>query len=246
MTLLGVNLAGAEFGTSVPGVFGTDYTYPTHAEIDYLASKGMGVIRLPFLWERLQRAELGPLDAAELGRLDDIVNYATGKGLKIEIEPHNYGYGFGALIGSAQTPNSSLADLWGKLALHYTSNTDVIFGLMNEPHDQSASQWLSSANAAIAAIRSAGATQQILVPGKLLGRRLDMDLHGQCRGRRHRGSRPRPQFRVRGPPVSRRGWQRHPPGRRLSNYWRRASDRDHAMGGSERNSFVPRRSWRQH
>jgi hypothetical protein len=35
------------------------------------------VIRLPFLWERLQLSKLGPLDAAELGRLDDIVNYAT-------------------------------------------------------------------------------------------------------------------------------------------------------------------------
>ena len=69
------------------------------------------MIRLPFLWERLQRTELGPLDDAELARLDDIVNYATSKGLKIEIEPHNYGYGFGALIGSAQTPTSSFADL---------------------------------------------------------------------------------------------------------------------------------------
>ena len=163
--LLGVNLAGAEFGTNVPGVFGTDYIYPTHAEIDYYASKGLDVIRLPFLWERLQRTELGPLDDAELARLDDIVNYATSKGLKIEIEPHNYGYGFGALIGSAQTPTSSFADLWGKLAVHYKSNPDVIFGLMNEPHDQSATVWLSSANAAIAAIRSAGAMQEILVPG---------------------------------------------------------------------------------
>ena len=37
---------------------------------------------------------------------------------------------------------------------------------MNEPHDQSASDWLGSANAAIAAIRSAGAvSQEILVPG---------------------------------------------------------------------------------
>ena len=34
--LLGVNLAGAEFTPShVPGVFGTDYIYPTHTEIDY-------------------------------------------------------------------------------------------------------------------------------------------------------------------------------------------------------------------
>jgi endoglucanase len=164
--LLGVNLAGAEFGSNVPGVFGTDYTYPTHAEIDYYASKGLGVIRLPFLWERMQRTEFGALDATELGRLTDVVNYATGKGLKIEIEPHDYGYGFGALIGSAQTPNSAFADFWSKLAQHFESNANVIFGLMNEPHDQLASDWLGSANAAIAAIRSAGAvSQEILVPG---------------------------------------------------------------------------------
>ena len=125
----------------------------------------MSVLRLPFLWERIQHTQSGPLDAAELGRLDDVVNYATGKGLKIEIEPHDYGFGFGSLIGSAQTPNSSFADLWGKLAGHYKSNPDVIFGLMNEPHVQTATEWLGSANAAIAAIRSAGAMQEILVPG---------------------------------------------------------------------------------
>ncbi len=56
--LIGVNLAGAEFGTrNVPGVFGTDYTYPTHTEIDYYADKGMGVVRLPFLWERIQHTD---------------------------------------------------------------------------------------------------------------------------------------------------------------------------------------------
>ena len=116
--LIGVNLAGAEFDPkNVPGVFGSHYTYPTYSEIDYYAGKGMEVVRLPFLWERMQHIQLGPLDAAELGRLDDVVNYATGKGLKIEIEPHNYGYGFGALIGSAQTPDSSFADFWGKLGV---------------------------------------------------------------------------------------------------------------------------------
>ena len=193
--LIGVNLAGAEFAPPYdtntgqphienpnPGVFGTDYTYPTHVEIDYYAAKGMSVVRLPFLWERIQHTQFGPLDAAELGRLDDVVNYATGKGLKIEIEPHNYGFGFGSLIGSAQTPNSSFADLWGKLAVHYKSNPDVIFGLMNEPHVQTATEWLGSANAAIAAIRSAGAMQEILVPGSRLGRSLELDLGGleQC------------------------------------------------------------------
>ena len=60
----------AEFAPQhVPGVFGTDYTYPTHTEIDYYASKGLDVVRLPFLWERLQRTELGPLDARSLADL---------------------------------------------------------------------------------------------------------------------------------------------------------------------------------
>jgi endoglucanase len=174
--LIGVNLAGAEFGPPYdnngqrtsnpdPGVFGTNYTYPTHVEIDYYAAKGMSVLRLPFLWERIQPTQSGALDAAELGRLDDVVSYATEKGLKIEIELHDYGFGFGSLIGSAPTPNSSFADVWGKLAGHFKSNPDVIFGLMNEPHVQSATVWLDSANAAIAAIRSAGAMQEILVPG---------------------------------------------------------------------------------
>ena len=202
--LLGVNLAGAEFGSNVPGTFGTDYTYPTHAEIDYYASKGMSVIRLPFLWERVQHTKNGALDAVELGRLDDVVNYTTGKGLKIEIEPHNYGYGFGALIGSAQTPNSAFADVWGKLALHFKSNPDVIFGLMNEPHDQSASAWLGSANAAIAAIRNAGACRRKSWCPAAIG-----TAPGPGRARIMPPSsaaefKTRAQFRVRGASVSRR------------------------------------------
>ena len=163
--LIGVDLAGAEFGSNVPGTYGVDYTYPTRAEIDYYASKGLSVIRLPFLWERIQHSEFGALDTTELARLDDVVNYATSKGLKVDLDVHNYGSGFGNLIGSVQTPNSAFADLWGKLAGHFESNPNVIFGLMNEPHDQSASTWLVSINDAIAAIRSTGATQEILVPG---------------------------------------------------------------------------------
>ena len=172
--LLGVNLAGAEFaGTdpnngsvpgTVPGVYNKNYTYPTDAEIDYYASKGLGVIRLP-LWERLQHSELATLDPAELSRLEHVVNYATSKGLKVEIEPHDYGFGFGNQIGSSQTPNSAFANLWSQLAQHFASNNNVIFGLMNEPHVQTPADWLASVNAAIAAIRGTGASQEILVPG---------------------------------------------------------------------------------
>ena len=163
--MLGVNLAGADFGSATPGVFGKDYTFPTDSELDYYASKGMTVIRLPVLWERIQDGENGPLDAANLARMDELVKHAALDGEQVIIDIHNYAKGFGADIGTAQTTNAEFADLWGKLAAHYANDSNVIFGLMNEPHDQTAAQWLTSANAAIAAIRDAGATQEILVPG---------------------------------------------------------------------------------
>src|SRR5262249_32795486 len=47
----------------------------------------------------------------------------------------------------------------------YESNPRVIFGLVNEPHDIATEQWVDAANAAIAAIRTAGATNTIFVPG---------------------------------------------------------------------------------
>jgi endoglucanase len=162
---MGINLAGGEYGDA-GGQYGTNYIYPGHDSIDYYASKGMDVVRLPFLWERVQPTMNGALDANELQRIDDFVDYANSKGMKVILDVHNYGSGFGNLIGSPGTPDSAFADLWGKLAGHYADNPNTIFGLMNEPHEQSAEQWLGSANAAIAAIRDAGATsQEILVPG---------------------------------------------------------------------------------
>lgn len=162
--MIGINLSGAEFG-SVGGTYGVDYIYPSVDDINYYASKGMDVVRLPFLWERVQPTEDGPLDTAELARIDQVVDYATSKGLKVVLDVHNYGSAYGSLVGSAALPNTSFADLWGKLATHFIGNANVMFGLMNEPHDQTPTQWIDSANAAIGAIRSAGATQTVLVPG---------------------------------------------------------------------------------
>ena len=163
---LGVNLAGADFGGGhLPGTLGTDYTYPTSLEIDYYAGKGMSIVRLPFLWERVQLTANGPLSTSELAQMDGVVAYAASRGLQVILEPHNFGSGYGHPVGSAETPDSAFADLWSRLAGHFAGSSNVIFGLMNEPHQQTAQQWLGSANAAIAAIRAGGAGQQILVPG---------------------------------------------------------------------------------
>jgi endoglucanase len=166
----GVNLAGAEFAPDqLPGTYGTHYIYPGHDEVDYFIGKGMNVFRLPFLWERLQRTQFGDFDATELARIDDFVNYATGKGASVVLDPHNYARYYGVVIGTGNVPASAFADFWGRLASRYKSNSRVIFGLMNEPHDMGTSMptelWRDDANAAIQAIRNAGATNLILVPG---------------------------------------------------------------------------------
>lgn len=162
--LFGVNLAGAEFAPDSPGRLGRDYIYPGVAHLDYYASKGMNVIRLPFLWERLQPTANGPLDAEDLGYVKAIVEAATARGMSVILDVHNYGYYKGSLVGR-DVPNSVFADLWSKLSTEFKANPGVIFGLMNEPYKQSASEWVGSTNAAIAAIRATGATQQILVSG---------------------------------------------------------------------------------
>src|ERR1700730_1977943 len=165
-SVFGVNISGAQYGAGGTRGINYDYTYPTHAEIDYFASKGLTAIRLPFLLERVQPVMDGALSATELSYIDDVVNYAASKGIDVILDPHSYGYAYGSQIGSAAVPNSAFANFWGQLAGHFASNSNVLFGLMNEPHDISATQWLGSVNAAIAAIRGAGATsQQILVPG---------------------------------------------------------------------------------
>eukprot|EP00727_Mastigamoeba_balamuthi_P011327 m51a1_g6817 hypothetical protein (121) ;mRNA; f:287888-288250 len=91
LQLTGVSLAGAEFGDqTLPGVYGTQYTYPTHSEVDYFVGKGMNVLRIPFRWERLQRTLGADFDPDEQSRLTDIVNYATSKGAHAVLDPHNY------------------------------------------------------------------------------------------------------------------------------------------------------------
>jgi endoglucanase len=166
----GTNLSGAEFGTA-PGTFGTDYIYPDpsyqagYASPSYFVGKGMTAFRLPFLWERLQRSLNVALDTTELARLDTTVAHLTAMGAYVVLDAHNYARYNGVLVGSTQVPATPFADFWSRLATHFATNDHVIFGLMNEPHDMPTEQWRDCANAAIAAIRTAGAHNVIFVPG---------------------------------------------------------------------------------
>ena len=46
--------------------------------------------------------------------------------------------------------DAAFASFWGQLAKHYASNLNIVFGLENEPHAQTAAHGLPAAEAAIA------------------------------------------------------------------------------------------------
>lgn len=52
VSFTGVNLAGAEFGSRLPGTYNSDYTYPSAAEVNYFVGKALNTFRLQFHWER--------------------------------------------------------------------------------------------------------------------------------------------------------------------------------------------------
>ncbi|RST32320.1 glycoside hydrolase family 5 protein [Sphingomonas ginkgonis] len=158
----GVNLSSAEYNADkLPGEAGKDYVYPgTGTAAPFLAA-GMNAVRVPVLWERLQPQPMGPLDPAELGRLDTAVRELGAFQLFV-IDIHNYARYRGKLLAA---DDRSLTDLWHRLAEHYRGNDRVAFGLMNEPHDISALDWRAIAERSVAAIRSAGARNLVLVPG---------------------------------------------------------------------------------
>src|SRR5258708_6528108 len=100
----GINLVGLEggYGGGVAGsgwnratgpVEGTDYPVHSTKLIDYFLKKNVGVIRLLFTWERLQSALWGPVPSAGAGyaayfsNFKRVVDYATGQGIVVIIEP---------------------------------------------------------------------------------------------------------------------------------------------------------------
>lgn len=174
----GVNLSGAEFGQqNLPGTYYLigpgpyDYIYPNAEEVDYFMGRGMNTFRLPFRWERLQLSLNGNLDPLELARMNIFVDYATGQGAHVILDPHNFAQYHGSAIGGGSVTIEHFADFWGKLAIEFRDNPNVIFGLMNEPiganqpNGITTETWLDAANAAIVAVRAANADNLILVPG---------------------------------------------------------------------------------
>lgn len=188
----GVNVTGPEMGTpaidatssfSNAAVGGLDrtYHYDGASTFAYLAAHGVQVVRIPFRWERIQRAPYAPLDPAELGRLTAMVHDASGAGLRVVLDLHNFGgyylsngsAGVRRAIGSAELPVGAFKDVWARLAWAFAGDSSVwAFDLMNEPvgmpttADRSAARlWEQASQAAVDVIRRTGDQRLLMVAG---------------------------------------------------------------------------------
>ncbi|KAF4635708.1 hypothetical protein G7Y89_g2393 [Cudoniella acicularis] len=109
----------------------------------------------------------GALDSVNFGKYDMLVKTCLATGAKCIVDVHNYARFNGKIIGQGGPTNEQFANLWSQIATKYATETNVIFGIMNEPHDiPDLKIWAATVQAAVTAIRKAGATtQMILLPG---------------------------------------------------------------------------------
>jgi len=186
----GIADSGGEFGgplsiapTSTysnanPGANEHQYHFDTQGTFDYLASRGITLVRIPIMWERLQPTLGGPLDPNYLQLVTDAVNRVQAAGMRAFIEPMNFAaywlydgtQGVRQSIGSPAVPISYFADFWQKVSAAFKNNSGLTgYELMNEPTDMSGSNpahlWEQASQSALSAIRNNGDNKLVLVPG---------------------------------------------------------------------------------
>lgn len=172
---IGVNVSGAEYSWE---------TYPTLSDLNYLKSKGILLLRVPFAWEKMQPKLFGPLSSTELANMTTFLAAVHEKGMVAIIDMHNYarytlnwatfdivGTGMeatkGSIIGSADVPYAAFKDVWTKLAIALKGRAGLVgYDIMNEPNTlPNASAWPTAAQTAIDGIRSVDMETTIYVEG---------------------------------------------------------------------------------
>jgi endoglucanase len=163
--LVGVALSGAAFGPSVlPGKHGTNYIYPAESYYKKYAEQGLKLVRLPFLWERLQPQLDTELDAAQLALLTQSLDFAQKHGVKVVLDMHNYYRYYKQPIGSENVPIRSFANTWKRIAQKIGRHPALSgYGLMNEPNTKGL--WPEAALAAAKEIRKIDKINWIYVAG---------------------------------------------------------------------------------
>ena len=107
----------------------------THLQDDHL-----NIFRLPIGWQYLVNFDLGgPLNQTIFQEYDGLMQSCLETGAYCILDVHNYARWNNTIIGQGGPTNEQFASLWVQLAQHYRNNRQVIFGIMNEPHDRTSS-----------------------------------------------------------------------------------------------------------
>lgn len=111
--------------------------------------------------------ELGAtLDSTNLGNYDDLLQSCLDTGARCMIDINNFARWDGEIIGQGGPTDDQFVDFWTQLATKYADSENVVFELMNEPHDLDIDVWAQTCQKVVTAVRNAGATSQIiLLPG---------------------------------------------------------------------------------
>ncbi|KAF4616422.1 hypothetical protein D9613_008471 [Agrocybe pediades] len=178
LKFVGVNIAGFDFGCGTDGTCDPTKIYAPLSQYGgpdgagqmqhFVNQDKMNIFRLPVGWQFLTNgAQTGTLNSANFQKYDALVQACLNTGASCIIDIHNYARFNGQIIGQGGPSNDVFASLWSNIASHYSGQSRVIFGIMNEPHDvPSITTWAATAQAAVTAIRNAGAkSQMILLPG---------------------------------------------------------------------------------
>lgn len=165
----GVNTAGYDFSVGTDGSFTPPSVSPPASQYQHFASQGANLFRIPFAWQEMTPTVGGTINSTFFSIYDTTVQQAlsSGSNVHVIIDVHNYARWNGEIINQGGPTDDQFASLWSQLATEYADNDRIIFGVMNEPHDIPDLQtWADSVQAAVNAIRAAGATSQlILIPG---------------------------------------------------------------------------------
>jgi len=164
----GVMVSGAEFGcySSTCDPWANSYTWDLTGAGKWYTDRGMKLLRIPFRWERMQQGFGSSLNTTELTYLKSVVTTFLGYGATVIIDVHNYGRYSGSICGQAAgCTTTNYYDFLKALVNQDTwvNNANVWFGIMQEPFNQSATTWHSTANSALANIRSIPASNKVII-----------------------------------------------------------------------------------
>lgn len=171
-----MNIAGFDFGCTTDGACDLSQMYIPLAsqggpdgigQMQHFTSRGLNIFRLPVPWQYLTNYVLGgSLDTDNIAVYDELVQGCLGTGALCIIDVHNYARWYGGIVGQSGVTTEDLSSLWSQLGAKYASQSNVVMGIMNEPHDLDTSEWATTVQACVTAIRDAGANDQIiLLPG---------------------------------------------------------------------------------